>query len=109
MIKIVQSIIDERKAMIEENGQVKEKKDLLDIFLGMTDEMGEKLDDEDMIDLLITLLLAGHETSALAMVWSATFLTQHPLCLKKAKEEQEEIMKERPSSQKRLLMKHYAL
>ncbi|PNX72789.1 beta-amyrin 11-oxidase-like protein, partial [Trifolium pratense] len=85
MIKIVQSIIDERKAVIEENGQMKEKKDLLDIFLGMTDEMGEKLDDEDMIDLLITLLFAGHETSALAMVWSITFLTQHPLCLKKAK------------------------
>ncbi|CAJ2663909.1 unnamed protein product [Trifolium pratense] len=102
MIKIIQSIIDERKAVIEENGQMKEKKDLLDIFLGMTDEMGEKLDDEDMIDLLITLLFAGHETSALAMVWSITFLTQHPLCLKKAKEEQEEIMKERPSSQKRL-------
>ncbi|KAK2406897.1 beta-amyrin 11-oxidase [Trifolium repens] len=98
LVKIIQSIIDERKMMIQ-NGQ---KKDILDILL---EDKGENSEDDDIIDLLIVLLFTGHETTAIAVMWSITYLTNNPLCLKKAREEQEEIMKARASSQKRLSIK----
>ncbi|WJX91909.1 ent-kaurenoic acid monooxygenase [Trifolium repens] len=99
--KIVQSIIDERR-MTTKNGQIGEKNDLLNILLEINDEEGEKLEDKDIIDLLISLLFGGHDSTAAGMMWTIMHLTQHPHCMKKAKEEQEEIMKARPPSQKRL-------
>jgi cytochrome P450 len=78
LVKIIQSIIDERKMMIQ-NGQ---KKDILDILL---EDKGENSEDDDIIDLLIVLLFTGHETTAIAVMWSITYLTNNPLCLKKAR------------------------
>ncbi|XP_004510261.1 beta-amyrin 11-oxidase-like [Cicer arietinum] len=99
--KVVESIIEERRKMIE-NGKIREKKYFVDILLEMDDDMGQKLEDGVIIDSLVMLLFGGHETSATTMMLSITYLTQNPLCLKKAKEEQEEIIKARPSSQKGL-------
>lgn len=99
--KIVQNIIDERRMMAKDR-QIGEKKDLISILLEMNDEAGEKLEDKDIIDLLITLLFGGHDSIAAGMMLTIMYLTEHPLCLKKAKEEQEEILKARPPSQKRL-------
>jgi hypothetical protein len=65
-----------------QNGQ---KKDILDILLEINDKKGENLEDGDIIDLLITLLFTGHETTAIAVMWSITYLTKNPLCLKKAR------------------------
>ncbi|KAJ1427963.1 Cytochrome P450 [Sesbania bispinosa] len=104
LVKLVQPIVDERRLMIK-NGQVGEKKDLLDILLEINGENGQKLEDEDIIDLLIGALFAGHESTATAMMWSIIYLTQHPYFLKKAKEEQEEIMKRRLPSEKQLTLK----
>jgi len=84
LVQILQSIVDERKALLK-NGKIEEKKDLLDILLDINDEKGEKLEVDDIIDFLIALLLSGHETLATTMMWLITYLTEHPLCLKKAK------------------------
>jgi cytochrome P450 len=62
-----------------------QKKDILDILLEINDKKGENLEDGDIIDLLITLLFTGHETTAIAVMWSITYLTKNPLCLKKAR------------------------
>ncbi|XP_045788344.1 beta-amyrin 11-oxidase [Trifolium pratense] len=100
--KIVQPIVDERRLMIKNGEHVGEKKDLMDILLEIKDENGRKLEDEDISDLLIGLLFAGHESTATGLMWSLIYLTQHPHIMKKAKEEQEEILRTRPASQKRL-------
>ncbi|XP_004510263.1 beta-amyrin 11-oxidase-like [Cicer arietinum] len=100
--KIVQSVVDERRLRIKNGEQVGEKKDLMDILLEVKDENGRKLEDEDISDLLLGLLFAGHESTATGLMWSVTYLTQHPHILKKAKEEQEEILRTRPTSLKRL-------
>jgi len=65
--------------------QIGEKKDLINILLEMNDEAGEKLEDKDIIDLLITLLFGGHDSIAAGMMLTIMYLTEHPLCLKKAK------------------------
>ncbi|XP_004510262.1 beta-amyrin 11-oxidase-like [Cicer arietinum] len=102
LAKIVQPVVDEKRLMIKNGQQVEEKKDLMDILLEVKDENGRKLEDEDISDLLIGLLFAGHESTATSLMWSVIHLTQHPHILKKAKEEQEEILRTRPDSQKRL-------
>ncbi|KAJ1409556.1 Cytochrome P450 [Sesbania bispinosa] len=104
LVKLVQPIVEERKLMIK-NGQVGDKKDLVDILLEIKDENVPKLEDEDIIDVLIGLLFAGHESTATGLTWSVTYLTQHPDIFRKAKEEQEEIMKTRIPSQNQLNFK----
>lgn len=42
-------------------------------------------DDESTIDELVTLLIAGHETTALMLTWAIYLLAQHPEVLRKAR------------------------
>ncbi|MED6165129.1 hypothetical protein PIB30_096642 [Stylosanthes scabra] len=102
--EIVKSIVEERKLMMIKNGsdEVTEKKDLVDILLEVEDVDGRKLKGEDIVSMLIVLFLAGHVTTAAALMWSVVYVTKNTLLFKKAKEEQEEILKSRPSSQKHL-------
>ncbi|KOM58318.1 hypothetical protein LR48_Vigan11g135200 [Vigna angularis] len=81
------------------------KKDLIDLVLDAKGENGEELKDEDVADILLMLLFAAHETTAVAFTSSILYLTRHPLLFAKAKKEQEEIVKARPSSQKQLSRK----
>lgn len=54
--------------------------DLLSMLLDARDEAGEKMDDVLVRDELITLFLAGHETTASSLVWALFLLSQHPDC-----------------------------
>ncbi|XP_058730754.1 beta-amyrin 11-oxidase-like [Vicia villosa] len=100
--KILKPIVDEKRLTIQSCQHVGEKKDLIDILLEVKDENGSNLEDEDISDLLMGLLFAGHESTATALMWAIIYLTKYPDILKKAKEEQEEILMARPISQKRL-------
>nr|KYP36034.1 Ent-kaurenoic acid oxidase 2 [Cajanus cajan] len=101
LFELVISIVGERRLMTK-NGQLEDKKDLIDILLEHERENGDKLKDEDIADVFIGLIFAGHESTATGLMWSLMYLTQHPEVFKKAKKEQEEIVKARPSSQKHL-------
>ncbi|KAK2399644.1 beta-amyrin 11-oxidase [Trifolium repens] len=101
LAKLIKPIVEERRLM-KKNG---DKKDLLDILLESRDEDGWKAEDEDIVDMMIGFVLAGHEATATGMMWSIIYLTQNPHILKKAKEEQEEIMKTRLPTQKQLSIK----
>ncbi|XP_062167063.1 beta-amyrin 11-oxidase-like [Alnus glutinosa] len=80
----------------------KGKKDMMDLLMEAEDEDGQKLEDEHIVNLILISFSAGFESSALAALWAIVYLSEHPEALKKAKEEQEEIMKRRPSTQKGL-------
>ncbi|KAK8614217.1 hypothetical protein V6N13_122586 [Hibiscus sabdariffa] len=54
--------------------------------------------------MLIKIIQAGHETAGRAGCWATVYLYNHPEVLQKAKEEQEGIIKRRPSSQKGLTL-----
>ncbi|CAJ1949505.1 unnamed protein product [Sphenostylis stenocarpa] len=99
--KLIVSVVGERRLMMK-TGEVGDKKDLIDLVLEGKGENGEELKEEDVADMLIMLLFAGHETTAVGLTSTILYLTRHPQVFTKAKEEQEAIVKRRPSSQKHL-------
>jgi cytochrome P450 len=52
--------------------------DLLSMLLNAVDENGRGMDDKQLRDEIMTLLLAGHETSGSALAWTWYLLAQHP-------------------------------
>lgn len=60
--------IHDRRRELAEAGPG-EKNDILTLLLQAKDEQGEGMSDAELHDELVTLLLAGHETTASALVW----------------------------------------
>ncbi|MDI1436901.1 cytochrome P450 [Polyangium sorediatum] len=52
--------------------------DLLSMLLAAEDDAGRGLSDREMRDELMTLFLAGHETTALALSYAFVLLSKHP-------------------------------
>ena len=70
---IVQTMIDERRKTNQT------RKDLLTLLFAAQDpETGLGMSDEQLRDEVMTLFLAGHETTANALAWTIYLLTQHP-------------------------------
>jgi cytochrome P450 len=64
-----------------------EREDILSLLLQARDEDGEGLTDAELRDELMTLLLAGHETTATALGWAFERLLRHPDALARATED----------------------
>ncbi len=69
---IVYGLIARRRASGEQ------REDLLGLLLAARDEHEQPMPDRQIRDEAITLLLAGHETSATALDWTFHLLGQHP-------------------------------
>ena len=52
--------------------------DVLSMLVAARDEDGEPLDEDELRDQLVTLLLAGHETTATALAWAFDALFRNP-------------------------------
>lgn len=85
LVKILQAVVDERRARKRNDSKSDEKKDMMELLMEVEYENGEKLEDEEIIDVILMYLNAGHESSAHATMWATLFLHQHPECLHKAK------------------------
>eukprot|EP00526_Cylindrotheca_closterium_P012221 CAMPEP_0113604952 /NCGR_PEP_ID=MMETSP0017_2-20120614/2065_1 /TAXON_ID=2856 /ORGANISM="Cylindrotheca closterium" /LENGTH=462 /DNA_ID=CAMNT_0000513403 /DNA_START=203 /DNA_END=1591 /DNA_ORIENTATION=- /assembly_acc=CAM_ASM_000147 len=74
------------------------KNDLLSMLLQAryNDEGGSKLDDKELRDEIMTLFLAGHETTAITLCWTLWFLSdpKHELWQDKIVEEYDRVQKE---------------
>ena len=55
-----------------------ERNDILSLLLQARDEDGEQMTDEELRDELVSLLLAGHETTATSVAWAIERLVRHP-------------------------------
>jgi cytochrome P450 len=55
-----------------------ERDDLLSLLVGARDEDGGAMSDQQVRDEAITLFLAGHETTALALTYALYLLARHP-------------------------------
>lgn len=60
---------------------VDDRADILSVLLGARDENGAGLSDVEIRDGLMTLLLAGHETTATALAWAFERLVRNPAVL----------------------------
>ena len=58
--------------------------DVLAMLVRARDEDGSAMSDGELRDQLLTLLLAGHETTATALAWAFERLVRHPTVLAKA-------------------------
>ena len=54
------------------------REDILAMLTQARDEEGEPLTDLEIRDQLVTLLIAGHETTAIALAWAFYWLHRHP-------------------------------
>jgi len=82
---LIQSEIDERRA----SSGPAEIDDILSMLMAARFEDGGEISDEELRDQLITLLLAGHETTATALAWTFDLLLRHPSALTKLRAELE--------------------
>ena len=55
-----------------------ERADILSLLLLARDEEGQAMTDQELRDELVTLLLAGHETTATSVAWAIERLVRHP-------------------------------
>jgi cytochrome P450 len=57
---------------------VAEREDILSLLLQARHEDGEPMSDRELRDELMTLLVAGHETTATSLAWAIERLVRHP-------------------------------
>lgn len=72
----LESIIDELVAVRRRNPD--KGGDLLSALLGARDDKGAGMTERQLRDQLVTLLLAGHETTAVELTWTWYLLSQTP-------------------------------
>lgn len=72
-------IAQRRAALASPEG--KRKDDVLSLLLEVKDEEGQGMTDEELHDELMTLLTAGHETTATALCWAFEQILLHPQVL----------------------------
>ena len=60
-----------------------ERDDVLSLLLQATDEDGNPMSDEELRDELVTVLGAGHETTATALAWAVERLLRTPAALER--------------------------
>ena len=64
-----------------------EREDILSLMLQARHEDGSPMSDAELRDELVTLLVAGHETTANALAWAVERLVRHPAKLARLTEE----------------------
>jgi cytochrome P450 len=83
----VYRIIDERRTHNQDRG------DLLSMLLEAQDEDdGSRMTDQQVRDEAMTLLLAGHDTTANALTWTWYLLMQHPHVYQRVRAEVDQVL-----------------
>jgi hypothetical protein len=117
--RLVDKLIDDHLA----DPALEERIDILALMLRAQLADGGDVDHSDVADELLTLLVAGHETTASTLAWSVERLRRHPEVLRRLEEEAageenalrlattEEVLRVRPviNATARLVMKPFAL
>jgi cytochrome P450 family 110 len=73
--------------LAEHRAHGNESDDVLGIMLAARHDDGTRMSDEEIRDELITILLAGHETTAVALSWALYELGRHPVVLDRLRQE----------------------
>ncbi|HEX6116326.1 MAG TPA: cytochrome P450 [Solirubrobacterales bacterium] len=83
----VDRLIHEEIAAHREAGDLAEREDILSLMLQARHEDGSPMSDAELRDELVTLLVAGHETTANALAWAVERLVRHPAKLERLTDE----------------------
>ncbi len=66
--------------------------DILSMLLDARDEAGEAMTDDQLHDEMLTLLVAGHETTATTLAWTLHHLLENPAWLRRVTAEVREVV-----------------
>ena len=80
--------IERRRSELAENGDGRD--DVLSLLLAARDEEGRGLTNVELRDQLVTMLLAGHETTASQLAWAFERILRHPHVLRRLLDEMEQ-------------------
>ena len=83
--------IAQRKAATQ-NGRT----DIMAMLVEARDEDGRPMSDQELRDEMITMLLAGHETTATSLSWVVHRLLQNPAVLEKVRAERQRVIGDGP-------------
>jgi len=72
--RLIYGVIAARRA----DRSAEQRDDILSMLLSATHEDGSAMTDRELRDELLTLLVAGHETTATALAWAVERLARHP-------------------------------
>ena len=92
VLKPVDDLLFEEIARRREDPLLSERDDVLSLLLQARHDDGEPMSDRELRDELMTLLVAGHETTATAVSWAVERLLRHPDKLERARSGDEEYM-----------------
>jgi cytochrome P450 len=88
---VVARLLAERRAEPDDRG------DLLSLLLAGRDAAGAPLDDAALRDEIVTMLIAGHETTANALAWTLDLLARHPEAQERLHAELDAVLGGRPA------------
>lgn len=77
-VRAIDAVLLAEIAERRDASDLEERTDILSMLLGAVAEDGTPLTDRELRDELMTLLLAGHETTATALSWAFELLFRHP-------------------------------
>jgi cytochrome P450 len=80
--RLLFELVDERRAAGDAEGE-----DVLTMLLGARHEDGSPMTEEELRDELMTLLVAGHETTASQLAWTFERLAREPRVVARLREE----------------------
>jgi cytochrome P450 len=84
--RAVDAILYAEIARRREDPDLGTRDDVFSMLLLAEDENGARLSDREVRDELVTLLLAGHETTATGLAWTFDLLLHNPAVLERARE-----------------------
>jgi cytochrome P450 len=91
--RILETVVAQRRASGEDQG------DLLSMLLhARDDETGRQMSDRQLRDEVMTLFLAGHETTANTLAWAWVLLSTHPDVVARLHAEIDEVLGDRAPS-----------
>jgi cytochrome P450 len=88
---VVESIIKQRRANFHDQGDL-----LSSMMLERDRETGEAMSDAELRDQIMTLMLAGYETTASALTWTWYLLSQNPGAVDRLRAEAKQVLGGRP-------------
>ena len=84
--RVVDEILFAEIARRRDEPDLAERDDVFSALLLAEDEDGGRLTDQEVRDELVTLLVAGHETTAMALAWTIDLILHTPPVLARARE-----------------------
>ncbi|KAI3874815.1 hypothetical protein MKW98_019388 [Papaver atlanticum] len=72
---------------VQRKSEIEERNDLMDGLINMKDEQGKQLGDEEVLDNIVSLVIAGYESTTVASMWALYYLAKFPDVLQKLRDE----------------------